>query len=272
MTWHLDEASAVDYSIRRTDPAIAASVEAHVMACDQCRALVNDSIDDSLLMSVWADIEDELDRPRLSWIERAMIALGCGDLTARTVAATTRARWSYLAVVAFNVALAIAFSGADRQEVAFTAFLLLAPIGPLVATTTAFGRWADGISHLVATLPTSTLRTTMVRMAAAVVPAIALTALATPWLADHGWLAAAWLLPALALSTMTLALASWIEVEAAAVLVVGVWAGGALAMRLWADDTLAAYAGPLQVVSALAVAAGAVTTFVRSGNFDYRGF
>jgi hypothetical protein len=272
MTWHLDQTSAVDYSIRRTDPAIAASVEAHVMVCDQCRALVNASIDEPSLGAIWAEIEDELDRPRLSWIERALIALGCSDLTARTVGATARARWSYLAVVAFNVTLAIAFSGADRDEVAFTAFLLLAPIGPLVATVTAFGRWGDRVSQLVATLPTPTLRLMMVRLAASVVPAIALTALATPWLADHGWLAAAWLLPALALSMTTLALASWIEVELASVLVLGAWAGGALAIRLWAGNTLDAYAGPVQIVSVLAVAAATVTTLVRSGNFDYRGF
>jgi hypothetical protein len=272
MTWHLDQASASAYSTRRTDPAIAASVESHVMVCDQCRALVNANIDEPSLAAVWAEIQDELDRPRLSWIERALIALGCSDLTARTVGATARARWSYLAVVAFNVALAIAFSGADQQDLAFTAFLLLAPIGPLIATTTTFSRWADGAQRLLLTLPTSTLRMMMVRMAAAVVPAIALTALATPWVADHGWLAAAWLLPALALSMTTLALATWIEIEAAAVLVVGAWAGGALAIRLWAGDTLDAYAGPVQIVSVLAVAAAAVTTFVRSGNFDYRGF
>ena len=55
------------------------------------------------------------------------------DLDGRIVAATTRARWSYLFVVALNVSIAIASSWSADPDVMFMAFLLLAPLGPLVA-------------------------------------------------------------------------------------------------------------------------------------------
>ena len=271
MTWHIEATTAGQYSERQTDPVMAASVEAHLMSCEQCRAMVNDSVADDELTSIWHGIEDVLDVPRLGWVERLMIAVGCSDLTARTVAVTTRSRWAYLLLVAFNVVLAIASSRSGNAEPVFVAFLLLAPLGPLAATASAFGRWADPVIALRRTLPTSALRSMLVRTAATVAPAVVLTAAATPWLAGRGWLAVAWLLPALALTVSTLALSSWIEVEAAAVLLVGAWTAVALALRFGASDLIAAYAGPLQVVSAVAILAAAVTTLARRTEYDYRG-
>ncbi len=272
MTWHLDEVAAVEYTDRSTDPAIAASVETHLMACEQCRALVNSNVDAPTLAAVWGEIEDLLDVPRLGWIERAMLAIGCSTSTARIVAATTRARWSYLIVVALNVSIAIASSWSTDPDVMFTAFLLLAPLGPLVATAGAFGRWADPLHALLRTLPTSTWRVTLIRTSAAVVPAVILTSAATPWLAGHGWLAVAWLLPALALSLVTLALSSWVEIETASLLVAGTWLMLPIAMRLQDSDVLDAYAGPLQLVCAIAAICGAAMTLARRSTFDYGEF
>jgi hypothetical protein len=271
MTWHLEATTASRYSDRRTDPAIASSVEAHLMACEPCRIMVNDSVPRTELASIWRGIEDVLDVPRLGWLERVMMALGSSDLTARTIGATARSRWAYLLLVAFNVMLAITASRSANPEPMLLAFLFLAPVGPLFATASAFGRW-DPVHALQSTLPTSTLHTILVRTAATVVPAVILTAAATPWLAARGWLAVAWLLPALALALTALALSSWIEIEKAAVLVVGAWAGVALVLRFRASQLIDAYVGPLQLACAVAVAAAAITTMARRTEYDYRGF
>jgi hypothetical protein len=125
MSWHLDAATATRYAGRTSDPAMAASVEAHLMACDQCRTMVNASFDDVVLAAVWADINDTLDAPRLGWVERALHAAGCSDTTSRIVAATTRARWAYLFVVAFNILVAIGSSRSGTPMPRFCCFWCL---------------------------------------------------------------------------------------------------------------------------------------------------
>ena len=167
MTWHVDTEAARHYANRRLDSTAAASVESHLLACDVCRAKVGNEVDDGVLSFVWSEITDALDRPRLGWAERLLRRLGCSDTTSRIVVATTAARWSYAVAVAMSVAMAImaSRSGDDRS---FEAFLMLAPIGPLVATAGAYGRWIDPAHALLSTTPTSTLRIVLIRTVASV--------------------------------------------------------------------------------------------------------
>lgn len=270
MTWHFDASTVAQYRDRSVDAAVAASVEAHLMECERCRGLIAESVDDRLLSFVWDEIEDELDRAHLGLIERTLVALGWSDATARIVAATTRARWSYLFVVAFSVLVAVSSSTAPHSDERFIAFLLIAPLGPLVATACAFGRWVDPAHALLRTLATSTWRMVLIRTAAAVVPAVALTALATPWLIERGWMAAAWLLPSLALALIVLALSSWIDVELATLVVGSAWIAVPVGLRFPVSDLIGAFGGPIQIVS-LAVGGGAaMIAIVRRTRFDYR--
>src|SRR5262245_64285605 len=105
MTCHVDTATAASYSARYSDALVSASVEAHLLVCEKCRAMVNTRVDTHVLDEVWRGIEDALDAPRPGWVERSLLAAGCSERTGRIVAATTRARWAYLFVVAFNVAI-----------------------------------------------------------------------------------------------------------------------------------------------------------------------
>jgi hypothetical protein len=270
MTWHLDATIAERYSSRDIDGALAGSVEAHVMACERCRQTLNNSVDAPALAWIWQSVEDVLDAPRRSWIDRVLLALGCSDVTTRLVSATTRARWAYLLVVVFNVGVAVASSYSREPDRTFLAFLLFAPLGPLVATAGAFGRWADPTHALIRVLPTSNLRVVLVRTVAGVVPAVVLTAAALPWLADRGWMAVAWLMPALALTLLTLALSTWIDVELAALVVGGLWIVLPLTLTVPTTELIDLIAGPFQVGSiAIAAIAGAATAARRS-TFDYR--
>jgi hypothetical protein len=270
MTWHVDTLTAARYSSRATGAAEAASVEAHLMTCEHCRTMVNAGADDAVLTAVWQGVADVIDAPQLGWIERTLLAAGCSESTGRIVAATTRARLAYLFVVAFNVTLAILSSYGHDADAMFVAFLLLAPLGSLVATAGAFGRWVDPCQAVLRALPTSAWRMTLIRTVAGVVPAIVLTAVALPWVAERGWLAAAWLLPSLALSLVTLALASWFDVEIVSLVVAAVWIAIPLALQLPAADLLEVFAGPLQVISLVVATAGLVITVARHSQFDYR--
>jgi hypothetical protein len=271
MTWHVDVTTVERYWNGRTDAAVSASVEAHLLACEQCRTTLNATVDDAVLDTAWHGIVDDLDTPRLGWIERLLLAIGCSVTTGRIVAATTRARFAFVVVVAFNVLVAIASSSRSGEpDSLFLAFLLLAPLGPLVATCGAFGRWTDPAHAVLRTVPTPTARIVLIRVVAGVVPAVLLTAVALPWLADRGWLALAWLMPALALALVTLALSTWIDVELAGVIVGGLWIALPVALRLPVSDLIDLFAGPVQLASSVTAAAAVMTAIARRSKLDYR--
>lgn len=268
MTWHVDEQSAQRYVARRLDSASTSSIESHLLVCDRCRATVGGAVDDDLLSFVWSEISDALDRPQLGWAERTLGRFGCSDTTSRIVAATTRARFSYVIAVAISVAMAVvaAQSGGDR---AFGAFLMLAPIGPLVATAGAFGRWSDPAHAVLSVTPTSTLRIVLIRIAASVVPAIVLTALSVPMLLDRGWLAIAWLLPTLALALGALALSSWVDLEIATMIVCGVWLSMPFLIRVPGGELIDVFGEQIQIASLAIAAVGTLTMALRRSNFEY---
>ena len=147
---------------------------------------------------------------------------------------------------------------------------MIAPLGPLVATAGAFGSWSDPVHELARTVPTSALRILLVRVAASVVPSIALTALSIPWLIDRGWLAVAWLLPSLALAFGALALSSWVSIEAAALALGGLWISVPMALRLPVRELIELMARPTQLSSLFAIAAAIAITLARRNSFDYR--
>jgi hypothetical protein len=268
VSWHIDETSAAQYAARGLDATSAASVESHLLVCDGCRATVSDQIDQVLLDAIWVSLTDQLDQPAVSLFERVLWWAGCSDATARIVAATTRVRWSFLMAVGCSLLLALIAAQSPRDQF-FGLYLIVAPLGPLVATAGAFGRWSDPAYALVTTSPTSSLRILLVRIVASVLPALALTALSVPWVIDRGWLAIAWLLPSLALAAGALALSSWIDIERAAIGLGLVWLVPPMLLRLQLHRLLELLGTPAQLISLLVLvtAVGIVTT--RRDTFDH---
>lgn len=272
MTWHVDTRTAERYLEQTLDATDAASVESHVLMCEQCRTELGASagqIDEAALSIAWAEIVEHLDRPALGWVERLLHGFGCSDVLTRVVAATARARFSFLVAVSLSLFLAIVAAQSPYERY-FGIFLVIAPLGPLVATAGAFGSWSDPVHELARTVPTSALRILLVRVAASVVPSIALTALSIPWLIDRGWLAVAWLLPSLALAFGALALSSWVSIEAAALALGGLWISVPMALRLPVRELIELMARPTQLTSLFAIAAAIAITLARRNSFDYR--
>ena len=85
-------------------------------------------------------------------------------------------------------------------------FLTLAPLLPVAGVALSYGPAADPAYELTLAAPYSVLRLVLLRSVAVVTCTVALTAIGALALADNGWQAVAWLLPALALSAATLAL------------------------------------------------------------------
>jgi hypothetical protein len=274
MSWHVDVDAARRYTSRALDAIGSASVEAHLERCGDCRTVVQSSlsdIDHSFLGDVWARVDAAIDEPRRGWIESMLGRIGVDDRTARIVAATRRARWAYLFAVALSVGLAWLAWAADDERVLLAMFLIVAPVGPLLATAGSFS-WADPAADILRTVPYSALRILLVRTAACVVPAIGLTALAVPWLLDDGWIAVAWLLPSLALVLGALALSSWIALEHAVVVLAVGWLVAVFTVQNRVSvATFAEVATPaLQIASIVVAAASTFVIVVRRTAYEYR--
>jgi hypothetical protein len=112
------------------------------------------------------------------------------------------------------------------------------------------------------------LRLVLLRTVAVVTCTVALTALGALTLADNGWRAVAWLLPALALSAATLALSVRITPTWASAAVGTAWLCVVLVDRAGSRDELV-FGPPGQVV-ALLLLAGAVLALLRfRSRFSY---
>ena len=232
MTWHADGAALAAYSRGAVTPTVTASIEAHLLACDRCRAAFaeqaaqapHDSM--SQLDEVWAGIVDALDAPPESVVERMLRRVGVTAHTARVLAATPALRLSWFA--SLTVALIGVVALANTDEAGRLAQLLIAPLLPPLAVACAYGPGVDPAHEVAAATPMYGLRLVLLRtiaVASATFLAGVVTAVFAPW----SWTSVAWVLPALGLAATTLALrAAAGSALRAALLVDAVWTVGML--------------------------------------------
>jgi len=260
MTWHAETAELVRYVSGDIDDAHAASVEAHLLSCAQCRHQLASSADPQRLDEVWAGVVDVLDRPRPVLVERLVRRSGVADHTARLLAATPSLQLSWLVGVA--IALAFAVVAAYGRSGGSALFLVVAPLAPLAGVAAAFGPEVDSTYEMTAATPASGFRLLLLRSCAVFATTIALAAAASLALPGLDWTAAAWVLPSLALSVSSLALATVVRAEVAATTVAIAWVTAVLASAYEAGDWLAAFGavGQLSFVVVIVLAAAVVAS------------
>src|SRR5436309_740895 len=83
MTWHADAALLARYTAGSIDDASASSVEAHLVACADCRQAVSTTVDTTRLDAIWAEVTDTVDVPRPRPVERFLRTIGVPDPVAR---------------------------------------------------------------------------------------------------------------------------------------------------------------------------------------------
>jgi hypothetical protein len=251
--WHADETLLSDYTNGLTDYVLSGSIETHLMGCATCRSMLRHAVDSRRIDRLLAGTVDRIDAPRRGLIERALARLGVRPHTARLLVATPMLRASWLAAVAVVLAFATIAARADPRGVII--FLTLAPLAPVAGVATAFGSFVDPSHEIGAAAPFSAFRLLMIR-ATAVLATTAVGAGVTAALvpgADAAW---AWLLPALALTGVTLAASERVDPTLAAAVISGAWVLSVVALRV---ESLPVFGGAGQVVFLLvAVAAAAV--------------
>lgn len=263
-TWHAHPSHLEAYAGGTLVGPAADSVEAHLLDCGDCRGAVSDRVRAS--EDVWHAISIAIEEPPLSALERLLVRAGCPDHTARLLAATPSLRASWLTAISVTLVFAATAARVLPGDRGFALYLVLAPLVPLVGVAAAYGagtQRARFLDELTTAAPMPNERLLLLRAVAVLtVSCVLLAATAVIGLSQLGWVAAAWLLPALALTSATLALATAVPLRFAALAVGGAWLLVTTFAVRAAAAPLAVF-GDLTQLGSAAVALAAVAVIVR---------
>jgi hypothetical protein len=265
--WHLATEDLDRYVDGRASTALEASVDAHLLRCPACRATVTHIADarrPDRIEARWASIADVIDRPRPSILEMLLTGLGLTDVHARALVATPRLFTAWLATIALTVATALFAGRTGTGRIEITCFLLIAPLLPMIGTALAYSPRAEPPGHLAVATPGRGHRLLLSRAAfvlATSIPILLVGGLLLPGPAAAG---VAWVLPALGLTTATLALTPFVDALRAATALSIAWlvavAWSAVAAGRGPIDDFARQLLPLQSFTQLAFVAVLVVT------------
>lgn len=271
MSWHAEKAVLEDYAEGTLDDVHSLSLEAHLLACDQCRLRLAELADRPRLDAVWSQVTASIEEPKRTAVERLLVRVGVPEHRARLVAATPSLSGAWVLAVALCLVFAVV--AANTGSWGSVAFLAIAPLLPVAGVAVAYGPWLDPLYELSLAAPMSSftlllLRTSAILASTLVLAGAAALALPGPW-----WVAAAWLLPAFSLTLAALALGSYLPQAVAACTVGVAWISVVVLVPALGEERLAAFRlGGQAAFVALALLAGAVLVRRRStfeeGRFD----
>lgn len=265
--WHVDDRTIDAYVDARIDDAMALSLEAHLLACDACRRTLAGRTDPEVRRRSWEAIEAEIRCPRRGAVERSLTALGIPGHLARILVATPVLRASWFVSVAICLGFALLASRAVAGDPVL--FLVLAPLVPLAGIATSFGRGADPLFEVGLAAPLGGFRLMLLRSAAVLVTSIVLAGVGSLALAGDGPVAAAWLVPALGLTVLALALSSFpVPASGASGVVAAIWVVGVVAGQRLTGDALAVFGATGQVLLGAVAIVSTVVIAVRHAMYE----
>ncbi|WP_028066315.1 zf-HC2 domain-containing protein [Solirubrobacter soli] len=266
MSWHVEPALLAAYARGDVDTADAYSVEAHVVGCESCQATVGTLVSPLRLDAAWNEIVDRLDAPRPRLAETLLERLGVRADVARLIAVTPAFTLSWFGAVA--IALAVAVVGSYQGERGLVVFLCVAALAPVAGVAATFARGIDPTHELSLAAPTSSVRVLLLRTVAVVTTTVVVTAVAALALPGLAWTASAWLVPSLALTLSSLALATYVSHLTAFGTVAGLWVAGTIAGAARPGDALAVFDGGSQLAFAALLAVATVVLVRRGSRLD----
>ena len=234
--WHPDESVLQGYVDGHPTSLSGASVEAHLVACAQCRSAVRDAVPADRLTSIRAGLQDRVDALERPWLERLLVWLGLQEVDVRALLATPalRAAWWMAVVAATGLAVLNLRNGRDPEAL----FLLLAPLVPVCTTALAYAPGLDPAFSQVAATPYSTTRMLLARSLAVGATAFLGTGCAALALPDRDITSVAWLMPAVALTLIALALSPRLGAVTASSVVGAAWVSFVVLLRSEGVDVL----------------------------------
>ncbi len=259
--WHLDADLAGRYADGALGSVLTASVEQHLLACAECRALLTPHVDAARLDTVWSDVLERVEQPPQTLLERALCGIGIGEPTARLVAATPSLRGAWVAGMTVLLGLALVAAYTDPHGVAV--YLALTPLLPMAGVALAYGPAADPAFEMAAATPYSQLRLLALRTAFVLTSTLVPATVAGLLLPGSPLLAVAWLVPGLAMTVGTVALSTRFAPPVAAGALALLWLVVSLRALSPQRDPLLTLSSPVLLASAVALAAAAAVLVVR---------
>ena len=268
MTWHGDADLFPAYAAGEADEASSSSLEAHLVACHQCRAGLAAFAPRPSLDLAWAGIAADLDMPAPGVIERSLLAIGIPDHVARVLSATRSLRLSWFAALAITLGFAVGASYAGDRGVLL--FLTIAPLVPLAGVAAAYGPGVDPTYEIGLAAPMRSFRLLLLRAVAVLATSIVVAGVAALALPVLNWTAAAWLLPSLALSAAVLAVSTIVRPLVAASMVAATWIALGVLAEASAERPFAAFHAKDQVAFLLVAILCAAVVARRREAFEIR--
>ncbi|MEV0171895.1 zf-HC2 domain-containing protein [Streptomyces sp. NPDC050803] len=308
--WHATDDQVRSYTAGTLPEPDAWSLERHLESCTPCATRVSHTVAATATGTVLAEVREAVLRAApteltqtagagatepghaararatvlahaRTWAARNLVPPVAGSLWARVLWAAgpaVRGAWvPAVLLVAFG-AVALAY-GADFAG-ARPLLLAVAPVVPIVGVALSYGAHADPLHEIAAATPSAGLRLVLTRTVAVLavsLPLLTLAGLALP--SSDAPNSAAWLLPGLALTLASLALAGWLGFRTATAVTGGSWLCAVLAPALAAPggritahltDQVSAYVGgaPAQGGWAAAAALCAALLAARHSAYD----
>jgi hypothetical protein len=225
--------------------------------------------DPARMVANFAGIEAELDAPPLSRLARVLGRVGVDERTIPLITATPSLRRSWLISIVIAVLFAInaaSTSNADGVD-RIVVFLTMAPLVPLLGVALAFGPTVDPTHEIAVAAPLDGFRLFLVRSITVLSTSTTVLLIGSILMPEGGGYRVAWLLPALAVTTVTMAAATRFSARRAAAVVGVAWL--LLVMIIaGAADTAAAFGPSVQIVSLVISVAGLVTFTRRRQRLD----
>ena len=265
--WHASPDSLTDYVVGRGGPVLAASVEAHLLACAACRGLLADvagTTGGAQTERRWAALTAQVDRTP----SRPLARLGLATAPLRRAALLAL-------VLVVGVPLVVRLILGEQTAVLF---LALAPALPGLAVAMAYRTDADPAGEVALATPMAGLRVVSLRALLVTAVGVPLGVLVALGLGGTWAAALGWLMPGIACSGVVLLSGTTrLDPRSAAVAVGVAWAAAVVAPTLLATVPPAVVttvvAGPLTQAGALALAVLCLlVTWARRDRVAYRRF
>ncbi|WP_283136767.1 zf-HC2 domain-containing protein [Rhizohabitans arisaemae] len=269
--WHPPDELVARYAQGRLDPVQVMSVEAHIAGCPSCRTAV--PCDRGWLAASWAGIEDVVDRPRPSFPARVLARMGVPEHLAAFLAAAPGLTRGWLVAVSLTLGFAVAAAHLVARDPApafhaLLPFLVIAPVLPVAGIALAYGRHADPLYELQAATPLGGSRGLLLRAIAVLGAAIGVAGVATPFLPGTPGLAAAWLLPAFALTAAALALSTRFPPPESAAVLGAAWPVSVTVLGGLIGDRLVFFSAAAQILYGAAALLLILVVYLRRARLD----
>jgi hypothetical protein len=258
------------------------SVDAHVPQCPGCRAVLAGVGDPARLARNRSVMLSRASLPRPAAFGRLLRACGVPEHVWLLLQATPSLRRSFLAGVVAVLGVVVAasqlavFPGHQAPGLAgsggwpdLVPYVVVTPLLPLAAVAAAFGPRLDPAWALVSAAPVSKVWLLCVRTAAVVAASLVPASLAALALPARHWLAAAVLLPALAVCAVALGLATMIRPALAVAAASAGWTVLVIAVTVMAGQPTRVVGAGGQLIASGLVVAGCIVIAIRRNAIDY---